>query len=367
MDVEVVQRVDVQRHLEVTGTLAAADEVVVAAEVDGRVVRVLADLGDRVRAGQALVELDPEKLRYRAEEQRASLRKSFARYGVTGRDESLPAVDDTPEVKRANAELQQAELVMERAAELHRRSLLSKQDLENAQLRRTMAAAAQDAAIYAARNLRADIDASEAGLHLAERELLDATIRAPFDGYIKLRQVSPGEFVRLQTPVVTLVRVDPLKLTTEFPEQMMPWVRPGQKIAIRTDAYPDRTVEGTISRVSPSVNAATRAFAIEASVPNQDGKLKPGTFARARLASDLVEPVITIPAVAIQNRYGVNRVFVVAGGTLSAREVTLGDRVGERVEIAEGLTAGDTVALSNVDTLADGMPVRGVSRQAQAK
>jgi multidrug efflux pump subunit AcrA (membrane-fusion protein) len=108
------------------------------------------------------------------------------------------------------------------------------------------------------------------------------------------------------------------------------------------------------------VNTATRAFPVEATVPNGERTLKPGSFARARLVSDLLEPVVTIPAAAIQNRYGVNRVFVVTRGLLSAREVKLGDRRGERVEIQAGLEAGDEVALSNVDTLADGMPVRPV-------
>ena len=206
-----------------------------------------------------------------------------------------------------------------------------------------MARAAQDTALYAARNLRADIRAAEAGLHLAERELLDTVVRAPFDGYVKQRQVGPGQFVSTQTPIVTLVRINPLKLVAEFPEQMMPWVRVGQKVTVRIDAFPGAPVEGMISRISPAVNTATRAFPVEASVPNRDGRLKPGTFARAQLASDLVEPVVTIPASAIQNRYGVNRVFLIARGTLSAREVALGDRVGNRVEIESGLEPGDQV------------------------
>jgi RND family efflux transporter MFP subunit len=357
-----VKQEQVRRVIEVVGTLAAADEVTVSSEATGRVIRILADLGDRVRAGQVVVELDREKLQYGLDQQRAALDRSLAKYGTTEADESLPPIEQTPDVRKAAAQLGESERAWKRAEELNKRSLLPRSQLEEAEARHVTDRAAYESSLQNARDLRADIDASRAGLRLAERQLADASIRAPFDGYIQKRLVSPGQFVQMQTPVVSLVKVDPLKLIAEVPERMGPWVKIGQQVAVSVDAYPDRPIEGVISRISPAVNQQTRSFPFEAQVPNHDGLLKPGTFAHGRLDSDHTEEVLTVPASAIQNRYGVNRVFAVKDGRLSTREVKLGDRLGERVEVLEGVAAGQAVATSDVDVLADGMNVRPTSQ-----
>jgi membrane fusion protein (multidrug efflux system) len=158
------------------------------------------------------------------------------------------------------------------------------------------------------------------------------------------------------------VKVDPLKLITEVPERMAPWVKVGQKVSLSVEAYPDREIEGEITRISPAVNQQTRSFVLHARVPNGEGLLKPGTFARARWNSDRTDEVLTVPAPAIQNRYGVNRLFAVTDGRLTAREVKLGDRLGERVEIIEGLEAVQSVVVADVDELADGMKVQPGAR-----
>lgn len=363
VDVEAVQRADVRRDIELIGTLAADEEVTVAAEVDGRVVRILADLGDQVHVGQPLVQLDPQKLQYRVDEQRAALARARAAYGVTAgtTDEALPAIDATPDVRKAEAERRQADQALTRAAALKKRSLLPDSQFDDAQARQATATAALESARQSAGNLRADIEASAASLRLAERELLDATIRAPFDGYVQKRLATVGQFVRVQTPVVSIVRVDPLKLIAEVSERMMPWVKVGQAVTVKVEAYPDQPMAGVISRISPAVNEQSRAFPVEAQVPNADRRLKPGTFARASLGSDRVDAVLTVPMAAIQNRYGVNRVFVVQGEKLVSKEVQLGNRLGDRVEVASGVVVGEQVALSDVDVLADGMLVQPVA------
>ena len=96
-------------------------------------------------------------------------------------------------------------------------------------------------------------------------------------------------------------------------------------------------VEGRVTRISPDVDQRSRAFAIEAAVPNLDGALKPGTFARVRLVTDQVDKTVAVPVTALQTRYGRTVVFVVRDGTLAAAEVKLGDRLGQRVEILEGI------------------------------
>lgn len=354
--VEAVRQDAVQRAVEVVGTLAAEDEVTISSQTDGAVSRVLADLGDRVTAGQVLVELDREKLQYNLELQRAALTRALARYGAT-EPGKLPPVEQTPEVQKAAAELAQAKQAFDRASELFGRQLLPRQALDDAQATLQSKQAVYDASLQTARTLGVDVSASSATLKLADRELRDASIRAPFDGYVQRRLVSVGEFVKNQTPVMSIVRVDPLKLTAEIPERMAPWVRVGQSVEVRVDAFPDRPIAGQVTRLSPAVNTSTRAFQFEAQIANSDGALKPGTFARVHLTTALVEHVLTIPYAAMQYRYGVYRVFSVKDGRLVMHELRTGDRLGDRMEILEGVALGEQLALTDVDNLAEGMSV----------
>ena len=353
---EPVREEMVHRAVEVVGTLAAEDEVMLSSEADATVSRILADLGDRVKAGQVLVELDREKRQYSLDQQRASLARALAKYGAadTGK---LPPIEQTPDVQRAAAELAQAKQAFERAEELHRRQLVPKQQLDDADATLKAKQASYDSALQNAKNLRADIDASDAGMKLADRQLRDTYIRAPFDGYVQKRVVSLGELVKAQSPVMSVVRVDPLKVTAEIPERMGPWIKVGQPVTLQVDAFPDKTLSGTVSRISPAVNIQTRAFAFEARVPNADALLKPGTFARVRLETAKIEPVLTLPYNAMQYRYGTNRAFVVDGDHVTAHELKTGERMGDRIEIVSGVKAGDTVATSDIDSLTDGLKV----------
>ncbi len=353
---EPVRQEALHRTVEVVGTLAAADEVTISSQAEGIVRGVLADLGDPVKAGQTLVEIDREKLQYTLDEQRATHARALTRYGASesGR---LPPVEETAEVRKAAAELAQAKQSHERAAELHKRTLISQQALEDADTALRLKAASYDAALQNARNLRADVDASDATMKLADRQLRDTFIRAPFDGYVQKRMVSVGELVKDQMPVMTVVRVDPLKLMAEIPERMAPWIRVGQSLDLRVDAFPGTTFAATVSRISPAVNTQTRTFSFEASAPNRDALLKPGTFARVLLETALVEQVLTVPYAAMQYRYGVYRVFTVDGDRLTVHELKTGDRVGDRMEILGGVKLGEHVALTDVDNLADGMNV----------
>ena len=347
---------DLRRQVDVVGTLAAREETVVSAEVDGRVARLVHDLGDRVAAGEPLIELDAEKLQYRVDGQRATREQARARYGASG-DGELPPLDRVPAVVSSGAQLAEAQQELERAKNLAARNLLARSDLDAAQTRFDTAKAAHDAALASARQLRADIESQTSSLHLAERNLRDATIRAPFDGYVAERLVSPGQYIQVQAAVMRIVRLQPLKITAEVPEKFAPWIETGREIAVRVDAYPSQVFTGKVVRISPAVNLRSRAFAIEGEVANADGRLKPGTFARVQITTDHVDRAVTIPAAAVQSRYGTNRVFVVHDGQLAGREIVLGDRLGERVEVAQGLEAGTPIVAGDVEQLADGMKV----------
>jgi membrane fusion protein, multidrug efflux system len=347
---------DVRRQVEVVGTLAAREEVVVSAEVDGRVARLVHDLGDRVSSGEALIELDQEKLQYRAEAQRAALDQARARYGASG-DGELPPLDQVPAVVSTSAQLADAQQQFERAKNLSAQNLLARSDLDTAQTRFNTAKAAHDQALASARQLRADIESQSSSLRLAQRNLRDAVIRAPFDGYVAERLVSQGQYIQTQAPVMRIVRLQPLKITAEVPEKFAPWIQTGREMAVRVDAYPAQLFTGKVVRISPAVNLRSRAFAIEGEVPNADGRLKPGTFARVQITTDHVDRAITIPAGAVQSRYGTNRVFLVQNGQLVGKEIVLGDRLADRVEVAQGLEAGTTIVAGDVEQLAEGMKV----------
>lgn len=351
--VAIVQKDSVRRSVDVVGTLAAVDQVTISSEADGKVREILADLGDRVKAGQVLIRLDNEKQQYTYEQQQAVLARALAQYGAPD-PQHLPPVEKTPDVQKARADLAQATQALQRADELFKRNLIPQQALDDARTAVQSKQASYDASLQTARNLAASIQASEAATKLAGRQLRDAEIRAPFDGYVEKRLVNLGELVKAQMPVMAIVRLDPLKVVAEIPEKMAPWIADGRPVELHVDAYRDRAFTGKVTRISPAVNTATRAFPFEAVVPNPDAVLKPGTFARVHVESGKVDDVLTLPYAALQYRYGVNRVFVVDKDRLAMRELQVGDRLGDRIEIVGGVKDGERVAVTDVDTLTDG-------------
>jgi multidrug efflux pump subunit AcrA (membrane-fusion protein) len=351
--VEAVRRDSVRRAVDVVGTLAAVDQVTISSEADGKVSRILADLGDRVTAGQVIIQLDNEKQQYTYDQQQAALARTLAQYGAPD-PQHLPEIENTPDAQRANADLVQATQSFDRASELFKRTLISQQVIDDARAALQSKRAGYDAALQNAKNLRASIQVSEATMKLAGRQLRDTEIRAPFDGFVEKRLVNLGELVKTQMPVMAVVRLNPLKVIAEIPEKMAPWISAGQVVDLQVDAYQGRRFSGKVSRISPGVNASTRAFPFEALVQNADTALKPGTFARVHIESGKIDDVLTLPYGALQYRYGVNRVFVVNGDKLAMRELAVGERLGERIEIVSGVKAGERVAVTDVDTLADG-------------
>ena len=354
--IDTVKEESITRAVELVGTLAAVAQVTISSEAEGKVSHILADLGDRVKAGQPLIQVDHEKQQYNFDQQRASLEKALAQLGAADA-QHLPDAAKTPDVQKAAADLAQAKQAHDRASQLFQRTLVPQQTLDDAATTLQSKQASYDLSLQNAKNLRASIQASEASMKLADRQLRDTDIRAPFDGYVEKRMVNLGELVKTSMPVMSVVRVDPLKVIAEIPEKMAPWIKDGQPVQLRVDAYPDRTFIGKVSRISPAVNTSTRAFPFEALVPNADATLKPGTFARVHIESGKVDTVMTLPYAVMQYRYGVNRVFVVDAGKLAVRELKVGDRLGDRIEILSGVKAGDRVAASDIDKLTDAQPV----------
>lgn len=356
-----VEQQQQQRAVEAVGSLFAFDEVTVSAEAEGRVEQVLVDVGDRVSKGQLLARISPVEFELTMEQQRAALAQARARLGLSASDGELKDVRQAAEVKKAAADLADAEQRFKRAESLLESGVIARQSFDEAEARQKAAKATYDLAVQQVENLRASMQQTQATLNLANKRLKDTQIHAPFAGAVKERSVTTGQYLKIQTPVMTIVNVDPLRVRLNVPEKMSPWVRVGRTVSLTLEAYPGRTFAGRIARINPAVDEKTRTFEVEALVVNRRGELKPGSFVKANLQSDKVDTILTVPASATAYLFGAYKVFVLQGTTVKEREVKLGDHFGDRVEILEGLQLSDKLAVSeNGQPLKDGMEIEVV-------
>ncbi len=289
-----------------SGSLAAPEDATVAAEVEGRVVAVAADLGDAVPRGRVLARINPDEYRFRLDQAEAARRE--------------------------------AEANLARAEELAKGGIVSPKDLDNARV--------------AAARATADAD-------LARKRFADTEVKAPFPGAIAQRLVSVGEYVKVGQALFQVVMTNPLKLTGDVPERHLGRLRPGAPVQIRLDAFPNQTFSGTLTRVAPAIQVQNRAFRVEARIPNPKGQLKPGAFASAEVVVGSERGALVVPEAAVTIFAGVAKVFIVEGGVARERQVALDQRLpGGAVAIrGEGLRAGQLVAVAGLARLGDGVPV----------
>jgi RND family efflux transporter MFP subunit len=356
-----VELKQVRREVESVGSLFPYEEVTVSSEVEGKVEQVLADVGDRVSAGQPLVKVSPIELALTLDQQRASLQQVRARLGLADEKGDLQDVREAAEVKKAAADLDDAEQKYRRGKSLLDQGLLPRESFDETEARYKSARAAYDLAVQSVQHLRAQLQEYKVLLSLAEKKLNDSVIRAPFAGQIKERVVTQGQYLRVQTPVIIIVSVDPLRARLKVPEKMAGWIRVGQPVAIAVEAYPEEKFSGKLWRINPSVDQQTRSFEAEALINNPGGLLKPGFFVKASIPSDKIEQGLFVPQSALQYSYGVYKVYVVEGTSVNEKEVKIGERPNEMVEIVDGLKQGDGVALPvNSAELRDGGAVEVV-------
>ena len=274
---------DVRRVVQSVGTLFPLDETVVSAEIEGRVLEVKADLGDAVQKGAVLVTISDEEQRYLVAQMEAQLRSAMERVGLRNENDRITDVRESTEVRRAQADLFDAEQRYTRMKSLVDQGIGSRSDYDQAQARYNAARAAYDSSINQARNLLQEIERNKAALQLQRKKLRDTTVYAPFAGHVKERTITPGTFVRPNTPLFTLVKTDPVRLRLEVPERMAPWIRVGQMAEVFVEAFENRKFDGKVWRISPTVEQTKRTFVVEALISNPRAELKPGSYARASL------------------------------------------------------------------------------------
>jgi multidrug efflux pump subunit AcrA (membrane-fusion protein) len=341
-----VQQKQIRRNVESVGSLFPYEEVTVSSEVEGRVERVLVDVGDHVSTGQTIVKVVPTELQLSLDQQRATLEQARARLGLPENGDDLKDVRGAAEVKKAAADLADAQQKYQRAKTLSQQGLLPKQDFDEAESRYNAARAAYDLSVQMVQNLRAQLAQSRAATALAQKKVGDSIIRAPFAGQVKERSVTQGQYLKVQTPVMVIVNIDPLRVRLKVPEKMAAWVKAGQEVTISVDAYSDRSFSGKISRINPSVDQQTRAFEVEALIDNRETLLKPGFFVKATIPSSYIVDALFVPQDVLLYVYGVYKVFVIQGDRLKERDVKIGERAGDEVEIVEGLAVGERIALA---------------------
>lgn len=303
------------RAVESVGTLRSNESVIIRPEVAGRVTRILFEEGRPVAAGQPLLDLDSST--------------------------------NEAELALARAELRLAEADAERA-----RTLFDQ---------KSGTARARDEAV-------ARLATARASLALAEAQYAKTRIQAPFAGLIGLRQVSIGDVVQPGQAIVNLEAIDPLKLDFAVPDLLLARLAPGQTVDITVDALPGRRFTGDVYAINPLVDERGRSIALRALVPNADGALKPGLFARVSLGLAGAAAVI-VPEQAVVARNGEFYIYRIAEGAAEEVAVSLGERRDGQVEIIAGLAPGDIVVTAGQQRLQnrskveivgpDGVPVTG--------
>ncbi|BCS33144.1 RND transporter [Luteitalea sp. TBR-22] len=357
VNVRPAQEASLERAVTVSGTLAAEDQVALGFKVAGRIETIAVDLGSRVQRGQTIARLAPVDFQLRVEQAEAALQQARARLGLDPKGASEEVDPDrTAVVRQARAVLDEAKLNYSRVKTFVDRGISSRAELDSADAALKVADGRYEDAVEEVRNRQALLTQRKTELDLARQQLSDSTLIAPFDGIIRERTVSPGQYVNAGAPIATLVRMHPLRLQADVPERDASSVKVGQAVKVRVEG--DATsYEGRVVRVSPAIDEQSRSLRIEAEVGNQAGTIRPGSFATADIVIASASPAIVVPASAIVSFAGVEKVLTVADGKVVERRIELGRREGKAVEVLKGLTAGERVIVEP-GNLVDGEAVK---------
>ena len=350
-----IQRISIQRSVELSGTLVSPDQARVSSEVAGIVRDVLVEIGQEVKVGQELVRLDTTELNLALQRTESALRQTEAQLGIA---EGSPTPDDqTSAIRTAAANRDDARSQLARAQELFNKGLSSKADLDTAQTRVKVTEAAYQSAIENVQSLKASLQDRRAAHELAKKKLNDAVIRAPIAGAIAERSAQRGEYIRENTPVATIVRMNPLKLRTGVQEKYANMIHQNQIVDFQVEPYPNQMFHGKIAYISPAVDPGTRTFTAEILVDNPQYKLKPGFFTKGEILVQRDENVLAVPEETVSNLAGVSSVYVINNGVVKQTTIRTGEREGKFIEVVEGLKGDEILAASNLNELVSGSKV----------
>jgi RND family efflux transporter MFP subunit len=316
-------------YVGVVGNLIGEATVDVVPRVAGRVESVSVQLGDRVAKGQQVAKIEDREIREQINEAEASLAVNQAT--LTQRDNDAQALATT----------------LERIRLQHKAGLVAQQILEDAEARQVAAQSQVTAAKAQMAQTRARID----GLKIT---LSNTSILSPVDGFVSRRMLDPGAFAGANTPILSVVAINTVRLVASVVEKDFKRVRQGVPAVVQVDTFPGEQFRGEVSRVAPVFDPATRTAQIEIGVPNPGFRLKPGMYARVQLTVERRTNALTVPRNALVDMSGRRGVFVVEEQTARFQEVRTGLQDADRVEVLDGVVEGQRVVTTGALALRDG-------------
>lgn len=364
--IEPVRFRPVQRTVEAVGTLHGFEEVNLSAKVEGRIRKVDHDMADRVKPGELLIEIDPTDYLLSVQQAEGALQVELAKLGLKELPGPTFDLAKVPTVEQAHARLDNAQAKMDRQRRLLTSRAVSTEEFDNITSDFRSAQAEFSNQQMMARAGLATIQMKQTMLAVARQQMKDTEVHAPTPTHpvpgaganityaIIQRSVSEGTHVKPGAEVCRLVLDQTLKLRVPVPECHSAEVKEGQHAQVTSAAYA-KPFEGTLTRVNPSVDPTTRTFDVEIQIPNPDGKLKPGGFAKAAIFTRLEHEAATVPLSALVTFAGVTKIFLAEHGRARAVPITLGLQTTEWVEIAtpalprhaEVVTSGQTLLATN--------------------
>jgi len=386
-----LERKTVERTVEVVGSLRGWEQVTVGAKRSGRVLQVLHDMGDRLRPGEPLVQLetvdaklayDVAESKYLAELVKLGITSETAdafikEYGITETlirgQHAEDAIERVPGVVQVRAAMEKAQQNLARQRNLSKRGAGTVQELEDLESDYRMAVAEYDNAKVTARNVIAMAVANRVARDQAEQTLKDLTIRTPVPHEappiretdeevtyaVAQRSVAEGQMIKEGEAVFELVLDHPLRLWTNVPERFTEDLKVGQTVRVSVASHPGTTFDGKVSRINPTVDPTSRTFQVETLVPNEKGLLRPGGFAKASIVTESSAGAAVAPIEAIVQFAGVTKLFVVENDKVRAiDDIVTGVEGTGWVEVSsKSLPETGNVVITGQSMLADGAPI----------
>jgi RND family efflux transporter MFP subunit len=344
-----VTPVAVQLHpwpavVRIQGSLIGDENAVIGAKVAGRIKEVKVDLGSVVKQGDIIAQLDSEEFDLQVAQARATLEQQRAKVGLKpGQPEEKLNRELSPPVRQEKAVLDEAREMFARSEALHKENAATLTELQQREALLRVAEARYSAALNGVDEQIALLGVRRAELAIAVEQQTEAVIRAPFTCVVQERRVAPGMYVRVGDPIVSLVRTDPLRFRGGVPEREALKIELNQEVHVLVDDG-RQSLLAKVSRISPALDMASRSLMIEVDVPNPTAKLRAGLFAEAEVVVDPDQKLLAVPAAAVIEFAGIEKVWLVEQGLFRERRVKTGRRSGDLVEILEGVAATDRIA-----------------------
>jgi len=345
-----VARSDRQSGLTLPGNIQPIAEAPILARADGYIKQRFVDIGDRVKAGQPVAEIEAPELSDQINQAKAVALQAQA------------AIDQAQaNYQQGKTELELAKVTADRLAALATKGAVSRQDNDQAQAQYQARLAAVQSLDKAIAVQRANLAAAQASVARLEKLLGYQIVRAPFDGVITVRNVDNGALVTTGTTLLfRIAQVNTLRTYLNVPQNFASSVKQGQAALITVSNLPGRQFKGTVARTSNSLDAANRTLLVEVHLPNPSNELLPGMYADVELSSVRADPPVIVPSEALIVRADGTQVATVRhDNTIHLQKITPGRDYGDRLEVVRGLEPGETV-VANPGDVAEGMKIEPV-------